>query len=860
MALNLVKMKFLYTIITVIASLALTACVDDAIVENNQNQWQQGDVPYYITFRLKTQSETFTRAEEETETETESTGNGIFENFENGTEDVTQENKIYIENKINDKAYNFAIFFDADDRYLSWGDLYSVKSTGGPEAGNPENDIPQTEATYSCRFYGFADSEPAKVLVVVNAPEKIYNQVTDFPGWNIDEVMKQVWNEPGTLQFDDNGKPRRNTNITNGKEADLVYLNDPRDNLGFYKVRENDHTAMYFTMTNATYVKDGKQYCAEEIPEPKNGKKYITTEENESLTLDPVTIYLERMVSKFSLTPSFDTQKYLPVSAQPLDMCSYSNGVFTYTEYKWGIQLLAWGLNGLETSNYLFKNLPMDKDSHWLEDYEDWNSTYNHRSYWSEDPHYRKDPTGKVVYPWQYDFGRDKYDIANQKYYNHFHSYDNNEEDFGKTFALTYYPFQWFCPQVDDNGHLPDEGDYDGSYDEYSYTGNEKTFYTPENTFMPGMTVDRSRGSRAYELAGTHVILCARLLLPDASGADYQPYDKNLYRNRVGVSYIDEVSMLEDFMNAVNYKLRSQKYLYYKYYPWDKANSRPEDYGQTLRAESSGIYTLYYENPADGNYYELTWQILKDMNEDPRYKLYREADAVNADGKVIPWIRYNYNYNEQGTNKDEDYKPLTIYILQKDYQAKDRESEEEKKKQGYIDPTPDRFTVAGKDPKDGETIDVHKTGAKDYIDKRKLTFEIQKGSVWEKIDRDDNDLQSLFYEIWGVADCFMNGLMYYAVPINAIDKFKQPAIDRRATLELDANQEFANEERLKYYYGVIRNNWYKFNLHSIKDIGIPVSNPTKPIVPNYHNKKDQIKVEMEIMQWHIEDKTIMIDQ
>ena len=763
----------------------LVGCVEKS-GPDGPNAWQQGDTPYYVNLRLRTQSDMFTRADEEP---AQNNNNKI---------DGTHE-----EHDICKTAGNFALFFDVDGKYISFANLYSVNEkpndgetpdVWGDKHGHEDEteDTPQVEATYTCRFYGFANRQPAKVLVVVNAPVKIYDQLTDFPGWTLDEVMKQVWDESV----------------------------DPYGNLGFYTTKTDGKMTRYFTMTNTTYIdRNGNLHCAEEIPEGS-----ITTDEDEVEDLSPVTIYLERMVSKFSMSLNFNPDEYHPVSSQSLDVCKYENGVLTYSEAPWALQLLGWGLNGLETQNYLFKNV--DKTGDWL-GHPGWNSPAERRCYWSVDPHY----DDLRVYPWQHDDAMDRYDLDHRDWYNDFHSYDEKDgsAQVNGGFALKYYPFKDFCPDVSDDGSFPE-----------GYAYNTGIYYTPENTFMQGMQVDISRGTRAYELAGTHVLLCARLLLSDVNGG-YSPCEK-IYRNRVGVCYFDELSLLEDFMNAMNYKLTSQKYIYYKYYPWDEekvSNGKKSYYGHTFRAVPSGTYALYYQDPDSGDYHELTSTILNDLLDDQQYRFVRPADAVNADGKIIPWIMYK----EGGTNKDDDvdFEPLKLYILSKN--ADDNSND------------------------DGETIFAkdYRTSAllEEYIRSRELKFEYFNGKDWTAFPNnfeDDNDTQSLFYEIWGVADFFRYGLMYYAVPIHAQEVSGNMASTPASgdiTQLADMSAGF-DDPKFYYYYGVVRNNWYNFTLHSIGDLGIPVFDVDKPIVPNYANKKDQVKVEMEILPMHVEDITVPI--
>lgn len=748
-------------LLALVAANAIVSCVDKTDVDNG-NTWQQGDTPYYVNLRLNAQSGTFTRAED----------------GQSSKEDGRHE-----EHDISSNAGNFALFFDADDKYISYVDLYSVNEK--EEHEDATESTPATEATFSCRFYGFADREPKKVLVVVNARKDIYEKITDFPGWNLEEVMKFVWEE---------------------KE-------EPYGTLGFFEYGDK----VYFTMTNSTYVDDSGVHCAEPIPSGS-----ITTDESEINGLEPVTIYLERMVSKFNMALNFDPTQYSPVASKSLDVGKYADGEVKYYEYPWALQLLGWGLNGLETQNYLFKNV--DAEGDWLK-HSGWNSAADRRSYWSVDPHYFKDETQTVVYPWQNDFAQDKYDKDHETWYEHFQSYDDREQ----TFALKYYPFNHFCSDVLNDGTMKNDSSSPG-YDYWNYTS---TFYTPENTFVPGMQVDRSRGTRAYELAGTHVLVCARILIDPEGGRNYRP-NVSVFRNRVGVCYVDELSLFEDFMNAINDKLVSQTYMYYKYYPWNddevsewKKSAGETYYGETFRAVVGGQYALYYLNENDNKYYELTSTVLAGLMADPNYELIRAADAVNADGKIIPWImRYD----------GKQWKPLKLFILSKT-------GDEE------ID-----------DATGGEIIDGNEN-----IDGRRLEFQYLKSDsdgdkFWtdfENNGRDDNDIQSLFYEIWGVADYFRNGLMYYAVPIYAQESNGNPASGDTKVLQ-DVTAGF-DDPKFYYYYGVIRNNWYNFTIHSIGDLGIPVLDVNKPIVPNYLDEKDQVKVDMEILSMHVEEITVPIN-
>lgn len=826
--------------------MGMSSCADDMIIEDKPQTWVQGDTPYYIKIRVATSNSPFTRAENNEEPD----GAGISNSgdFEKGTE---------IENAIGTQG-NFAIIFDENSRYISCADLYSINKEDDDKATVTEGVV------YTSRFYGYADRKPAKILVVVNATNDLKNKITDFPGWTVSEVMKQISEMSGRY-----------------KDA-----NDPDGRLGFGEINITASTenkkVRYFTMTNATYLdSDGKVHCEEAIKE-ENFAVGSDSEENDlkaAADLKPVTVYIERMVAKTQMTEiKFDHNYYIPTSAQPLDVCIYEpdGKTYNYYKYKWGIQIVGWGMNGLETQNHVFKNI--DTTGEWLT-HSAFNSVGDKRCYWSHDPHYL-DEEGGAVYPWQNDNARDQYDEELQKYYNQFRSYDN--KDFN--FALRYYPFEKFCSDFDKNAQI--SGYFSSSY---QYTLSNEPVYTPENTFKPGLIVDRSRGSRAYELAGTHAIVAARLLLPDKDSEEIKPYTRgNLYRNRVGVTYDDEFSLLVDFINAVNYKLASNPQMYFKYYDWDdnatssikKTNDIKNYRGRTIRAAMEGEYALYCYfpninsnggntggwsdlfpdlNTSDGVVAELTpaviQKLLSDQNNNGRYKLYRDADAVNGDGKVIPWICEKQS--------DDSYKPLKLMVLKKnknyreDFIHYNEETDTE-----YMDVN----------PRNSNYNEV--TLKKYFLDSgRLLTFQKFNNGKWEDYEefktkdatnqeRDDNDIQSLFFEIWGVAECFHYGLMYYVIPIYVQDPgsplTNYIAVDTEVSLESGINPDFRDDIKLKYYYGLVRDNNYQFTIHSISDIGVPVSDPFKPIVPNYNDKKDQVKFEMEIIGMHTEGQTVTI--
>ena len=96
-------------------------------------------------------------------------------------------------------------------------------------------------------------------------------------------------------------------------------------------------------------------------------------------------------------------------------------------------------------------------------------------------------------------------------------------------------------------------------------------------------------------------------------------------------------------------------------------------------------------------------------------------------------------------------------------------------------------------------------------------------------EANENDIKSLLYEWLGAIDHFKDGKMYYAHGIYNI------------------NNNGVNDTRR---WGVVRNNWYRFNLKDINSLGVPVDDPDQPIVPDRPGINDQINVSVYILDWH----------
>ena len=93
---------------------------------------------------------------------------------------------------------------------------------------------------------------------------------------------------------------------------------------------------------------------------------------------------------------------------------------------------------------------------------------------------------------------------------------------------------------------------------------------------------------------------------------------------------------------------------------------------------------------------------------------------------------------------------------------------------------------------------------------------------------DQNVIKSLMYEWLGAVDHYSDGKMYYSAPVTN---------PRSGT---DQNP----------FYGVVRNNWYRFVLSGVHNLGTSVDDPDQPIIPLVVETHDQLNVRIRILDWH----------
>ena len=552
-----------------------------------------------------------------------------------------------------------------------------------------------------------------------------------------------------------------------------------------------------FTMTNTVYaVGDEKQYLFD-IP------KEVIQDYKEPFDPDKVIhATVERMVAKFNFSTkdvpgsrrdnvpaglnfSDDCKEIFLAEEKDRDLIYFtgfdSDGAPQFKLRKWKVAITGWSMNALAKEEYFFKNVnPNPEHNPPFE----WNKPQDLRADWAEDVYYANKPED---YPWQY---RRAVTAPNMSTY----------EGLGDKNHLVNYSYN------DIVGFSRGEN------------GMDRTMYTPENTYdyekyEEKRNMSQYLGSlapsdlnveikvlddRTDVLAGTHLIVTARLLTNIKSDGEDYTIEEHLYRDRSSMFYDGEENCFYKLITTFNYDLQSQYAMRYHYYEWtDKDKSLPSDNqsapGEQMIIMPEGMYSLYYVDNS-GNLHELSYQNLINSEGDlgdaanimknEKYRYFNKAEVEDGDGKVIV--------------------------------------------------NPERLVI--RDTQDPSKEAVFKVYS--YKEYQKW-LEDPKHVMQERRIATSNDLASLIYEWTGAVDHFNQGRMYYFKPVGMYQigtdaKTKQPI----------------------YFCGTVRNNWYQYNLLNINSIGTSIDDPNQPIVPQDVPVNSQIELSVKMIDWHNVDAGI----
>ena len=496
---------------------------------------------------------------------------------------------------------NFAFFFKEDNQLIAISNIYldsHLHNTDDEgqvkdENGNLKDNI---EARYAAKMELDSENLPNSCLLLLNALhlEDKLKDITD---------KMSVENNPATFTL---------TDI-------LALVDEVGKNENPFLIGRDGEGNKYFTMSNAVYVKDNKLQTAVPIPDG-----FI----QQTPVPDPkkaLTVYVERMVAKFTFeieskeVDNSPKRLYQIVDANPFYLFDSidDEGSLTSIAIPWRIRLTNWGINALETKNYVFKNIDIQGSNY----PSGWSDPSNFRTYWSIDnTRYTEDR-----YPWQY---RNILDRTYNK---------------GLDTDYPYFDYYMRLHENTDDQNMLRNYSYD-DFDKLSLgEGFNRVVYVPENTYdylSDKTDFSKRLDEREHVLAGSHLLVGA--VLETDFGKKYSEgksgyLSNDLFRDRSGIYYMSESDCFKSLVHSFNQFLSSQSAMEFTYYNWNgqgKNVLNGERYAIRPTNEDKSVrYYLYYDESP------ITYG---DSRLDPNSEKYANyeleiATIINGDGKRLPW-------------------------------------------------------------------------------------------------------------------------------------------------------------------------------------------------------------------------------
>ena len=853
-----------------VAALALTCCIEDKLdTSDPATEWCAGEADYVLCLNLQSVGETAGRAESNASSEEVTIG----------------------------RTGNYILLFDKDKRLISVEPLVLSQGDGYFDEAHPKDpnnsEDPDLEKTPGTEHY-----EDVYMATKIRVREQ-----QQVPAWclvlvNAQEVYSSYLS-----------KLKKGDSMADVLAYPLNTINDPY-RIGYTPIGdETPGTAepSRFLMTNSSYVdENGDVVTAVPIDKEKHlirienaiSDAEIDKEIDEQLTEKkkfPVVAHVEPLVAKFSLEfkssypddvaggyvyyphATTNTRNAGDQITKNLDLFVGfdENGIPQTKEVLWRVVVTGWNINAQETQTKIFKNIPEQESR---PKWNNWTDFRNFRSYWAEDPHYGKESS----YPWQY-----------------------------RT-AIDYIPGEGQDPMPTNyaEGETKDSNllkNYSFNDLNVQYLSPSRAVYVPENTYDYFKGYDAAGFKRAYDnrghvLAGTHVIVCAKLQISKDGGSTWQTFSG--YRDRAGRYYLedDKDKCFIRMMRTFNYYLNSQSEMRYVYYEWEE-----NPYGDEAREGD-----IYYARPSSGGHvnddddddddndepkhqYEVYldgirmfdedetqnpgmseygfWNYAK-FNEYPHQYLSRggeeymlPADVKNGDGKAIPWLRAKkdgesrlkildvnnpdevttgnripvYEYNQESI----DY-AVNLFVSSRTFGKKENGEDYTKKEievKRAILREDFRDWLLGAETTSQFDRDVIIKCRDSLVKDANIPPYVQAilcGEPLKQRSIADNDRRSLFYDWLNALDHFKDGRMYYAAKV----------------ANADVNPNNTDEDSVPY--GTVRNSWYQYTLTGIRHVGTPVDQLDDPIVPQSVLTFDQIHVKVHILGWHTVEMNVTL--
>lgn len=326
-------MRFKY-FATAIAAITLAGCSnnDDVLVDNNEIANEEGKS--YLSISLVTDGSAISR----------------------GTSGGYEEGQDNDENGVSSVGF---IFFDANGDNHSHV-LYTINNgTTSIDAGNKHESIADLGENDGFNFKD--DDEDQNNTPGKDNIEKISDAVIVFKNLTNNSTPRKVL-ALLNISADDF------KNIKSKNESDILPLSNG-DNTGVKFKNGNG-----FIMSNSAYVNENEAVTATAI----SASDFKTDEATAKKS--PVSIYVERMAAKVQLTRASNVTEETELPVQTGEATSTTNTKLT-------IEVVAWGLSGMNKDSYWFK----DVDATWNYTWgisNSWSNANDHRSYWAKDNDY----------------------------------------------------------------------------------------------------------------------------------------------------------------------------------------------------------------------------------------------------------------------------------------------------------------------------------------------------------------------------------------------------------------------------------------------------------------------------------------
>lgn len=255
----------------------------------------------------------------------------------------------------------------------------------------------------------------------------------------------------------------------------------------------------YFTMSSTAYR--GEEVDTITVLTPLNpaGPVFYETVEEAVLPENLTTFYVERLLSKFTLIIKDGNKRFGNGDAINI---KGENVLKVRVEYQpetgnnkdimsnWSINLVNWGVNGLEKNTYLVKTLVENPGTFpWViptDFYIGWNSPRLFRSFWGIDENY-----SSGIYPDQYREALDTDGVTSATVNNIYSSDYSASEGLEKgDYTLVYKPYSAFTDRTDNK-------------------------YSLENTFDASILSDQDLTTKPWLRCGTHIILTAQFIIDE---------------------------------------------------------------------------------------------------------------------------------------------------------------------------------------------------------------------------------------------------------------------------------------------------------------------------------------------------------